>query len=113
MKKEKKEKHTTWKKAKKWLRKLNRKGYAGYKDWRLPTLEEAASLLESSIRNGLYIDPVFSNEHVYMLTGDVHGSEDAWGIYFNFGYVDYLLDDMLGRYFSGRYFSVRPVRSIK
>jgi hypothetical protein len=68
-----------WKKAKEWIEKLNRKGYAGYHDWRLPTVEEAASLLESSVRSGdLYIDPVFSNKQIYIWTGDRYGSKGAW-----------------------------------
>ncbi|KHE93720.1 MAG: hypothetical protein SCABRO_00521 [Candidatus Scalindua brodae] len=35
-----------WEKANRWIKRLNTKGYAGHHDWRLPTVEEAASLLE-------------------------------------------------------------------
>ena len=49
-------KYMKYKKSKEWLEGLNRNGYAGYHDWRLPTVEEATSLLESSKREGRYID---------------------------------------------------------
>ncbi len=32
------DKYMTWKKAKSWVKKLNKTGYAGYRDWRLPTV---------------------------------------------------------------------------
>ena len=35
-----------WEKAHRWIERLNTKGYAGHHDWRLPTVDEAASLLE-------------------------------------------------------------------
>jgi len=102
-----------WKKAKRWVEKLNRKGYAGYNDWRLPTVEEAVSLLESSKRtrnyysaSPLYIDPIFSNIHEWILTGDKHGSEAAWGVHFNNGGV------YRNSIHSGGY-HVRPVRSVE
>ena len=39
----------SWEKAKEWIKKLNKGGYAGYQDWRLPTVDEAASLLDSRV----------------------------------------------------------------
>ncbi len=68
-----------WKKAKRWMEKLNKAGYAGYHGWRLPTLEEAATLLlESARKNGLYIDRVFDAKAESIWTGDVYDSEDSW-----------------------------------
>ena len=96
-------------KAKKWVRSLNSRGYAGYDDWRLPTLEEAASLLESSEKNGRYIDPVFSKMQEWIWTGDKledeDGSETAWRVYFSYGSVNW--DGIINRS------DVRPVRSVR
>jgi hypothetical protein len=82
----------SWNEAKKWIKKLNKKrswlnkkdSYAGYQDWRLPTVEEAASLLESSEKYvGLSIDPVFSRKQIVFWTGDrgaggKYGPEIVW-----------------------------------
>ena len=94
-----------WENAKKWARELNRRGYSGYSDWRLPTVEEAASLLEPGESNGLYIDPVFSNYQEWIWTGDDYGPEDAWGVYFGGGLVFWVN-------FASKFY-VRPVRSGK
>jgi len=98
-----------------WMRSLNSRGYAGYHDWRLPTVEEAASLLESSTKkaidkklgaNRLYIDPVFCNKQKWLWTGDRrHGSKVAWGVDFYLAYVK------RGKWLSVNY--VRPVRSVE
>jgi hypothetical protein len=103
-----------WNKAKEWVEDLNsEEGYAGYQDWRLPTLDEAVSLLESSKKNrGLYIDPVFSKKQGWIWTGDKFdnvfedGSEAAWGVHFQEGTVYRSLHD---RYIG----SARPVRSVE
>jgi hypothetical protein len=105
--------------AKRWIKKLNKGGYTGYCDWRLPTLEEAVSLLEPSKRNGLYIDPVFSKKQGWIWTGDgedgteeypsmIIPSEVAWSVNFYGGLVR-------RRYNVGniRDYYVRPVRSVK
>ena len=89
--------------AESWVSNLNRKGYAGYGDWRLPTLEEAASLLESSKMNGdLYIDPVFSGIQEFIWTGDKYDAGSGWFVSFFGGQVD-------GLNFDGINY-VRPVR---
>lgn len=50
-----------WYKAKRWVEQLNREGYGGYNDWRLPTIEEASSLLEPS--KTFYYAPPKAHEH--------------------------------------------------
>jgi len=105
------DKYMGWNAAKKWKRSLNSRGYAGYDDWRLPTLEEAASLLESNKRNDLYIDPIFSSKQKWIWTGDKFededGSEAAWRVYFSLGSVFWgLVNDDYNC-------CVRPVRSVE
>ena len=98
-----------WEPTKEWIRKLNKGGYAGYHDWRLPTVEEAASLLEPSKKKGQYIDPVFSKEQWCLWTGDMFedkdGSEAAWFVDFFSGNVDW--NGIHGSLY------VRPVRSVE
>ncbi len=93
-----------WDAAKQWIRGLNSRGYAGHSDWRVPTVEEAVSLLESGERDGLYIDPIF-NKQEWIWTGDEYGSEGAWGVNFCGGLVFWVN-------FASEFY-VRPVRSGK
>jgi hypothetical protein len=52
-----------WEGAKNYINLLNREQYAGFSDWRLPTVEELMSLMESTRKNGkLYIDLLFDAE---------------------------------------------------
>lgn len=57
--------------AKEYIRKLNADKFAGFIDWRLPTLEEAMSLMESKqLNENLHIDPLFSRTQQYIWTVD-------------------------------------------
>ena len=65
---------------------FNVKNYGGYNDWRLPTLEEAMSLMEHEQKNGdLYIDPVFDKTQRWFWTGDIDSAGRTWCVYFYVG----------------------------
>jgi len=74
--------------ATKWIVTLNQRGFAGFDDWRLPTLEEAMTLIERSPNNkGLYIDAIFnSKQRLWMWTSDRGEADSVWYVNFNYGY---------------------------
>lgn len=72
--------------AQKYIDQLNRERFAGYSDWRLPTLEEAMSLMEPEKKNGeLFIDPLFDKTQRWIWTADRNSASVAWYVYFNNG----------------------------
>ena len=78
----------TWEEAKAYVRKLNLQNFSGYSDWRLPTLEELASLLESSWKNdGLFIETVFDKKQKSCWSADTHGLDKAWKANYHLGYI--------------------------
>ena len=74
------------KEARAYIGTLNSQAFAGYRDWRLPTLEEAMSLMEPSEMNGdLYIDPKFDKTQKWIWTSDTEGALSAWVVGFDDG----------------------------
>jgi hypothetical protein len=98
-----------------WLDELNNKKYAGYSDWRLPTAEEAGSLIEESREGGeraLFISPLFNDSVVnrfQIWTGDTL----AWHGDLVIVEVDYSTGSICSRPSDSTQLYVRPVRSIK
>ena len=92
--------------AQEWIDDLNLRNYAGYSDWRLPTAEEVASIIESERKNGkLYIDPAFSDVQDVIWTGDSYYPGRSWLVEFiRAGFADDLKIHIAW---------VRPVRSSK
>ena len=81
------EKYMSYDETSNYIRKLNQEGFAGYKDWRLPTLEDAITLLKpEKTDNGLYIDPLFEKKQAWIWTSDLYGASRAWVVNFPHGY---------------------------
>ncbi|MDR4498250.1 MAG: DUF1566 domain-containing protein [Candidatus Scalindua sp.] len=80
---------TDYKGAKEYVHQLNQKSFAGHSDWRLPTLEEAMSLMkQTKNRDGLYINSVFDEEQAWIMTSDLHKGlfgTRAWVVDFSSG----------------------------
>jgi hypothetical protein len=99
------EEYMKYKDAKKWIEELKQKGYAVFHDWRLPTLEEAMSLIEPEQKHGvLYIDPVFDAKQRRIWTADhwktvqLRAYSLAWIVSFDgFCYRDYFDASNSGR----------------
>ncbi|MDZ7302686.1 MAG: DUF1566 domain-containing protein [candidate division KSB1 bacterium] len=80
--------YMTYTNAEKYIRDLNKQRFAGYEDWRLPTLEEAMSLMEPRKHGELYIDPVFDHEQRWIWTSDKESAGRAWCVGFDNGDCD-------------------------
>jgi len=77
----------TFERAQAYVDGLNKSGYGGYTDWRLPTLEEAISLMEP-VQNqaDLFVDPVFDSAQYRIWTADKESASRAWYVSFDDGY---------------------------
>jgi serine/threonine-protein kinase len=95
-----------WNKAQEYINKLNRMRYAGFSDWRLPTIEELASLIEFTRKNDpLYIELIFDKTQKWCWSADKRTSSTAWVANYYYGSVDF---DKLDN--SNHFRGVRSVR---
>ncbi len=77
----------TWRTAAEYVKQLNTSRYAGFSEWRLPTIQELASLLEPKKgRHTLYLDPLFGSTPLWCWSADPSpASNTAWYVSFNSG----------------------------
>lgn len=98
------EKYMPFEEVEAYVRQLNDDEYGCHADWRLPTLEEAMSLMEPEKKNGdLYIDPIFDETQGWIWTADKKSVEKSWVVIFYYGECRY--------YDIGTVQCVRAVRS--
>lgn len=70
---------TSIRKVRKYVDKLNGEKFAGFNDWRLPTMEEALSLSVPKINDkGLYLHPCFSKEQPFIFISDWREPGGFW-----------------------------------
>jgi len=80
----------TFEKAQNYIAQINRDKFGGHSDWRLPTLDEAMSLMEPEAQRdemaitskGLHIAALFGKEQQWIWTADKYTISQAW-------YVDF------------------------
>ncbi|GAK53491.1 hypothetical protein U14_04756 [Candidatus Moduliflexus flocculans] len=76
-----------WQDASKFIDQRNAAQFAGFSDWRLPTVEELASLLEAKkTKYGLYLAPFFGDTPRWCWSADLTpDAQSAWYVSFNSG----------------------------
>lgn len=73
--------------AEQYIKTINKQSYAGSNQWRLPTIEEALSLMETQQVNGkLYISEKFNSKQGWIWTADEENSKNNWTADFDYGH---------------------------
>lgn len=90
-----------------YLNTLNHQKFGGYNNWRLPTLEEAMSLMEAQPQYGMHIDRIFDPKQTPIWTFDQSYYGAPWLVYYDKGNCEWYSLSVL--FWAS--FHVRAVRS--
>ena len=69
-----------------WIVSRNARKVGGFDDWRLPTLEEALSLMSKDVQDGIHIDQIFDNRQTSIWTIDREGDSAGWIVNYDDGF---------------------------
>ncbi len=75
----------TFEETKKYVADINARKFAGFDDWRLPTIEELISLVEPKLKDWswtLFLDKNFDETQRWIRSADQKGPNNRWGIVF-------------------------------
>ena len=74
--------------AQQYVNQLNNERFAGFTDWRLPTVDEAVSLLKPESESGVNIGSEFDKNFNSVWTADKTANKKIWLVYFYGGELD-------------------------
>jgi serine/threonine protein kinase len=78
----------TWKQAHAHIEGMNRNRFAGYRDWRLPTVDELKTLIDPAPRGrDLCIQPIFDPTQKWLWSCDRRSRIAAWYVSLDLGFV--------------------------
>ena len=72
----------TYENTKQYVHRINAEKFAGFNDWRLPTVEEAMSLMEAQASDHIHIDPKFDRGINSIWTSDRAANGRIWMLNF-------------------------------
>jgi len=97
--------------AEQWINDLNEKHLAGFTDWRMPTVEEALSLLQPGIHGNRtiinFINPVFDFVTWTIWTSDLNQTDTSQAYVIDYGEGSWSAHNFMSTFF------VRAVRNYK
>jgi len=78
--------------AKAYLKRINREKFAGNSDWRLPTVEELASILRHNGGSGSYLTPVFDAQQKRCWSADFEKVDPVSSVVFFIDFAAGIID---------------------
>lgn len=77
-----------WDQAQRYIRMLSESGFGGYQNWRMPTINEILSLVNSMHDDDFCMEPVFSPDQKWLWSSDTRSKRAVWTVDAQMGFVN-------------------------